>query len=486
MSNKAILSARERIATLLDDNSFVEVGAFVTKRSTDFNLQQKEVPADGVITGYGLIGGNPVYVYSQDASALNGTVGEMHAKKIMHIYDLAIKCGAPVVGFIDSAGLRLQEAYDALNGYGEIYLKKTLASGVIPQITAIFGVCGGGSAVLSSLSDFTFMEKKNAKLFVNTPNTLEGNYSEKCNTSSADYQAKVGLVDVVVEDETSLLASVRDLIMILPANNCMDASYQECGDDLNRLVPAFAGEIEDSLQALKDISDCNYFFEVKAEYAKEMVTGFLRLNGVTVGAVANRTAIYDENGKVLNKFDGSLTTAGCEKAAKFVQFCDAFQIPVLTLTNVTGYKATIEEEKTIAKASAKLTYAFANATVPKVNVVVGKAYGSAYITMNSKHIGADIVFAIESASIGVMNAKSAVEIMYSDEIKASSDVITTVNEKAADYEKIQSSAVAAAKRGYVDHIIDAASVRKQVIYAFEMFATKYERRPEKKHSTFSL
>ena len=483
MGNTAKLSASDRIATLLDDNSFVEVGAYVTKRSTDFNLQQKEVPADGVITGYGLINGSPVYVYSQDASALNGTVGEMHAKKIVHIYELALKCGAPVIGLIDCAGLRLQEAYDALNGFGEIYLKKTLASGVIPQITAIFGVCGGGMTVLSSLSDFTFMEKNHAKLFVNTPNTLEGNYVSKCDTSSAMYQAKAGVADVVVEDEENVLNSVRDLISILPSNNFEDNAFDECQDDLNRIVPTFSSEIEDSVVALKEISDSNYFFEVKADYAKEMVTGFIRLNGYTVGAVANRTAVYGEDGKAIEKFDGSLTTNGCKKAAKFVNFCDAFQIPVLTLTNVSGYKATVEEEKTIGKASAELTYAFANASVPKINVIVGKAYGSAYIAMNSKHIGADMVFAIDGASVGVMNAKSAVEIMYQDEIAASSDALATINEKVNEYEGLQSSAVAAAKRGYVDAIIDATTVRKQVIYAFEMLASKSESRPEKKHST---
>lgn len=483
MGNTAQLSARERITSLLDDNSFVEVGAFITKRSTDFNLHQKEVPTDGVITGYGVIDGNLVYVYSQDASAMNGTVGEMHAKKIANIYDLALKVGAPVIGVVDCAGLRLQEATDALHGFGEIYVKKTLASGVIPQITAIFGVCGGGSAILASLSDFTFMEKNNAKLFVNSPNTIAGNYVSKCDTSSATYCAKTGVVDVLAEDEVSVLHAIRDLITILPSSNEADASYDECNDDLNRLVPSFCANVRDSKIALMDISDDGYFFEVKEEYTKEMVTGFIRLNGVTVGAVANRTAIFDEEGKELETFDGSLTTSGCEKAEKFVTFCDAFNIPVLTLTNVTGYKATIEEEKTIAKAVAKLTYAFANATVPKVNVIVGKAYGSAYVTMNSKHIGADMVFALEDANIGVMDAKLAAEIIYSEELKSATDASSFLNEKSAEYEALQSSAIAAAKRGYVDSIIDASSVRKQLIYAFEMLFTKSDSRPNKKHST---
>ncbi len=473
MSSTAQLSARERITSLLDDNSFVEVGAFVTKRSTDFNLQQKETPADGVITGYGVIDGNLVYVYSQDASAMGGSIGEMHAKKIVHIYDLALKVGAPVIGLIDSAGMRLQEATDALNGFGEIYLKQTLASGIIPQITAIFGNSGGGLAVMASLSDFSFMEGKTAKLFVNSPNTLAGNYKEKNDTASAAFQSKAGSVDYVGSSESEVLGKIRELITILPSNNEDDASYDECNDDLNRLLPGIAS---DTATALKDISDDNYFFEVKAEYAKEMVTGFLRLNGCTVGAVANRSEVTDAAGKTV-KFDGSLTTAGCEKAASFVSFCDAFNIPILTLTNVNGFKATVEEEKTIAKASAGLTYAFANATVPKVNVIVGKAFGSAYITMNSKHIGADMVFALPSAMIGMMDANIAAQIMFDGE------AADTVKEKAAEYEQLQSSAEAAAKRGYVDSIIEPQTVRQHVIYSFEMLFTKRENRPAKKHGT---
>ncbi len=476
MSTTAQLSARERINSLLDDNSFVEVGALVTRRSTDFNLQQKEIPADGVITGYGVIDSNLVYVYCQDKSALNGTIGEMHAKKIAHIYDMALKVGAPVIGIIDCAGLRLQEATDALNGFGEIYLKQTLASGVIPQITAVLGTCGGGAAVLTSLSDFSFIAKNGAKLFVNSPNAIEGNYTSKLDTAAPAFQAESGTVDFVLEDDAAVLAGIRELISILPSNNEDDDSYDECNDELNRLVPGLSASIADSAVALREISDNNFFLEVKADYAKEMVTGFIRLNGMTVGAVANRTEVLDEQGKASQKFDGSLTTAGCYKAEKFVKICDAYNIPVLTLTNVTGYKATVNEEKSIGIATAKLTYAFANATVPKVNVITGKAYGSAYLTMNSKHIGADLVFAIEGAEIGMMDPKLAAQIMYETEP-------AVIDEKASEYAELQSSAVAAAKRGYVDSIIEAASTRKHLIYAYEMLFTKRESRPSKKHGT---
>lgn len=470
--------ASQRIAALLDDNSFVEIGGLVTARATDFNLKPNETPSDGCITGYGVINGNLVYVYSQDASVLNGTIGEMHAKKITNLYDLAMKTGAPVIGLIESAGLRLQEATDALAAFGEIYLKQTMASGVIPQITAVFGTCGGGLGLFPTMTDFTFMEEKNAKLFVNAPNALDGNVITKCDSSSAKFQAEEsGIVDVVA-DEATILEKVRELVSFLPANNEDDASFlEDCTDDLNRVNPEIAGCVGDTSVALSILSDDNNFFEVKAGYAKNMVTGFLRLDGVTVGAVANRSEICDEEGKVAEKLDAVLTAEGCEKAAEFVNFCDAFGIPVLTLTNVKGYEATLASEKAIAKAAAKLTYAFANATVPKVNVVIGKALGTAYVVMNSKAIGADITMAWPDAQIGAMDGKLAAKIMYDGQ---GADVI---NEKAAEYEALTLNVTSAAKRGYVDQIVNAADTRKYVIGAFEMLFTKSEDRPAKKHGT---
>lgn len=470
--------ASQRIAALLDDNSFVEIGGLVTARATDFNLKPNETPSDGCITGYGVINGNLVYVYSQDASVLNGTIGEMHAKKITNLYDLAMKTGAPVIGLIESAGLRLQEATDALAAFGEIYLKQTMASGVIPQITAVFGTCGGGLGLFPTMTDFTFMEEKNAKLFVNAPNALDGNVITKCDSSSAKFQAEEsGIVDMVA-DEATILEKVRELVSFLPANNEDDASFlEDCTDDLNRVNPEIAGCVGDTSVALSILADDNNFFEVKAGYAKNMVTGFLRLDGVTVGAVANRSEICDEEGKVAEKLDAVLTAEGCEKAAEFVNFCDAFGIPVLTLTNVKGYEATLASEKAIAKAAAKLTYAFANATVPKVNVVIGKALGTAYVVMNSKAIGADITMAWPDAQIGAMDGKLAAKIMYDGQ---GADVI---NEKAAEYEALTLNVTSAAKRGYVDQIVNAADTRKYVIGAFEMLFTKSEDRPAKKHGT---
>ncbi len=469
--------ASKRIESLLDENSFVEIGALVMARSTDFNLKQTETPSDGVVTGYGVINDNLVYVYSQDVSVLNGSVGEMHAKKITNLYNLAMKTGAPVIGLIDSAGLRLQEATDALNAFGEIYLKQTLASGVIPQITAIFGSCGGGLALIPTLTDFTFMEKSKAKLFVNSPNALDGNNISKCDSSTADFQSKEsGIVDVVADEDT-IFAKIRQLVSMLPGNNEDDASYEDCTDDLNRVCDDLENCVGDTTIALSTIADNRVFFELKEDYAKDMVTGFIKLNGMTVGCVANRTEVYSAEGEVTDKYDAVLSANGCEKAADFINFCDAFDIPVLSLTNIKGYEATMCGEKRIAKAVAKLTYAFANATVPKVNVVIGKAYGSAYVAMNSKAIGADVTIAWPSAEIGSMDANLAAKIMYEGQ---GAEVI---KEKAAEYAALQTSAAGAAKRGYVDQIIEAADTRKYVIGAFEMLFTKREDRPSKKHGT---
>lgn len=476
MSNSNTMSAKDRIASLVDENSFVELGAGITKRSTDFNMQEKSVPADGVITGYGLIQNNPVYVYSQDASALNGTIGEMHAKKIAHIYELAMKTGVPVIGLIDCAGMRLQESTDALAGFGQIYKMKAKASGVIPQISAIFGNCGGGVAVMAAMSDFTFMEQNNGKLFVNSPNTLEGNYTDKLDTASADFQKTASVVDVICDGEAEVFENVRNLVSILPENNNEIGGMEECLDDLNRLVPDFAAEVKDPAAALEDLGDNNFFLELKKDFAKEMVTGFISLDGMTVGCVANRTAVYGEDGSEQESFEARLTSDGCDKAASFIKTCDAFNIPILTLTNVEGFATTVEEEKTIASKAAALTAAFAEADVPKVNLITGNAYGSAYITMNSKHIGADMVFALPDAKIGMMDAQVAAKIMYADDKDA--DLVAKAAEFAA-----QSGTEAAAARGYIDSIISPEAARKQLIFAFELLFTKSEYPIGKKHGT---
>ena len=461
-------SASRRIEDLLDDNSFVEIGKLVKARNTDFNLAEKNTPADGVITGYGRINDALVYVYSQDASVLGGSVGEMHARKIVRLYDLAMKMGAPVIGLVDCTGLRLEEATDALNAFGEIYYKKVMASGVVPQITAVFGKCGGGMAVLGQLSDFTLMEEK-AKLFVNSPNAIDGNYEGKCDTASAKFQSvETSNVDFTGE-ESEIFDKIRELVDLLPGNYKDGVPYQECQDDLNRLCEGIDGYTDDVPEMLKMVSDSGQFFEVKKNYAADMVTGFIVLNGDTVGAVANNTDL--------------LTTAGCEKAAEFIGFCDAFGIPVVSFTNVTGYDTTMDEEKTIAKAAAKLTAAFAGATVPKINVVTGNAFGSAYVVMNSRGIGADLVYAWTDAKVGMINAESAAKIIYADEIAKSGSANQTIAKKAQEYEEKKLSIASAAQRGYVDTVIEPEDTRIYLIGALEMLMSKRDDRIGKKHAT---
>lgn len=471
MGNKLSLSASDRIMNLLDDASFVEVGAYVTARNTDFNISAKDTPKDGVITGYGVINGKLVYVYSQDASVLGGAVGEMHAKKIATIYDMAMKVGAPVIGLVDCAGLRLQEATDAMNAFGELYLKQTLASGVIPQITAIFGSCGGGAALIPTLTDFTFMTADNSKLFVNSPNALDGNYAAKLDTAAADYLSKnTALVDRICDDDAAVLTEIRALIDMLPSNNIEDEA-SECMDDLNRIIPDLDGFAGNGRAVLQNIADNNVFFEVKENYGKDMVTGFIKLDGAVVGCVANQ--IEDGNNMI--------SAQGAQIAADFVNFCDSFNIPVVTLVNTKGFVATIDNEKVMAEAAAKLTYAFANATVPKVTLVMGDAFGTAYTVMNSKSIGADMVYAWPNAKIGTMDPEMAVKIMYEKEIEAADDKPAAIDSYKKAYTELQSSAIAAAKRGYVDDIIEPDATRKRIIAALDMLYSKKEERPYKKH-----
>ncbi|MDD6037941.1 MAG: carboxyl transferase domain-containing protein [bacterium] len=475
MSNGNDNLAMQRIAKLVDENSFMEIGSLVTARSTDFDLTSTDTPSDGVVTGHGLIDGNLVFVYSQDAGVLGGTIGEMHAKKIACVYDMAMKMGAPIIGLIDCAGMRLQESVDALEAVGMLYAKQVSASGVIPQISAVFGNCGGGMAVVPALSDFTFAETEKSRLYVNSPNAIPGNSVEKCDTASAKFQSsEAGVVDGIgTEDE--ILAQIRELITILPANNSQAGCIDDCTDDLNRACESLDTMKGDPRYVLSEIADDHAFVETKSDYAKDMVTGFIKLNGMTIGAVANATELYDEEGKKVETFDAVLSARGCNKAADFVAFCDAFEIPVVSFTNVAGFKACMCAEKNLAKALARLTYAFSNATVPKVNVIVDKAYGSAYAIMNSKALGADIVYAWPDSKVGMMDAQMAAKIMYAD---ASADEIA---KKAAEYDKLQGNIETAARRGYVDRIVAPVDTRKYLVAAFEMLFTKNVEQPYKKH-----
>ena len=455
-------AASMRINSMLDANSFVEIGGMVTARATDFNLSAKAAPNDGVITGYGTVEGSLVYVYSQDVSVLGGTIGEMHAKKIVNLYTLARRTGAPVIGILDSNGIRLEESTDALFALGQIYRTMVLASGVIPQITAVFGSCGGGLSFIPALSDFAFMTDS-AKLFVNVPDAVIGESVDTLSNQSAEYQAESNNVAVIGTEE-EVYAKVRQLISLLPVNNADEGDIVPCSDDPNRSVAGIETLTGNAADILGQIADGGIFFETGKTSGHNMVTGFLRLNGLTVGAVANRG---DKD---------TLCPMDAGKAAKFINFCDAFNIPVLTLVNVQGLARKERAERMLPKAAARLTYAYANATVPKVTLVTGKAYGSAYVVMGSKAV-ADYVYAWPNAEIGAMDSKLAGKVLAADADAAAQ------RKAAAEYQALQLGVASAAARGYVDTVIDAADTRKYLIGAFEMLYTKRESRPDKKHGT---
>lgn len=466
--------ARQRILSLLDENSFVEIGALVTARATDFDLKPQQTPSDGVITGYGVIDGILVYVFSQDAEVLGGSVGEMHARKIANIYQMAMRTGAPVIGLLDSAGMRLQEGPDTLEAFASLYAKQAQASGLIPQIAAVFGKCGGGLALMPAMADFSYMAE-DAKLFVNAPNALAGNKEDKNDTSAAKCKAEGGSVDGI-GTEAEIIDEIRELITFLPSNN-EDEAVAECEDDLNRDSANIAAGYKDAALAAADLADDGIFVEVRKLHAREMVTGFIRLNGSTVGIVGNRSEEYDENGEKCACYDTVLTADGCDKAARFVRFCDAYEIPVITLTNVTGFAATEAEEARVAAAAARLTYAFADASVAKINVITGQATGSAYTVMNAKATGADLTFALPGAKIGIMDSKLAAKII------ADGKSAEEVEKAAKDYDALQNSIESAAARGYVDQIVAPEDLRRQLIGAVEVLYSKREDRPYKKHGS---
>lgn len=450
MDNQSTSSALTRIQSLLDEFSFVEVGRLVEARSTDFNLAEKKAPSDGVVTGYGTIDGNLVYVYAQDAGVLGGSIGEMHARKIANIYSMAMKNQAPVIALLDCSGVRLEEANDALFGLGRIYKKQTLASGQVPQITAIFGNCGGGLTVLAGLSDYVLMAE-GAKAYVNAPDAVQGNKNDEI--AKAAKREEYGLVDFDgTEDE--VYAQIRKLVSVLPGN-CEDGGIlDECTDDLNRAVTGFDSLSAD--EAVKQLSDNGVFIESKKGYSRDVVTGFAQIGGETVAIVANKEA--------------SLTWKGAEKAAKLVSFANAFDLPVVTLVDVTSYKNTECTESHMPTAAAKLAYAYANADIPMITVVKN-ALGTAGLSFGAKALGADVVYAFQNSKIGVMDAAQAAKVVANGDADA--------EKKFAS----ENTALAAAKRGYVDEIIAPEETRQRIAAALQMLGYKSVYRPDKKNGT---
>ncbi|MCQ2414724.1 MAG: carboxyl transferase [Lachnospiraceae bacterium] len=439
-------AAYERIQGILDEGSFVEIGALVKGRNAGDGISGA---GDGVVTGYGTIDDRLVYVYSQDPSYLAGSLGEMHARKISSLYRMALNMGAPVIAIVDCAGVRMDEGNDSLYSFGRIFAHQAKVSGVVPQITLVYGACGGGMAVSAGMSDFVIMEKENGRMFVNSPDAVTGNYTEKCDTSAAEFCAKSGTCDAYGTDE-EIRKMVRDLVSMLPQNCETDLSENVTEDDLNRSVSGIES-LKTPYEKAAQISDNGVVFEVKREYAASAFTGFIRLNGRTIGVVANAK---DE-----------LCWKACEKITSFLKYCDAFSIPVLTLADVRGFARSIENEKMAAAKAAELSYTYASLTVPSVTIVTGKAYGTAGIAMGSKSLGTDLAYAWTGAKMGLME-------------KEYMDKLTGINADKDVY-----SAQYNAERGYLDDIFAPEETRQKVAASFEMLYTKDVAVVPRKHGT---
>ncbi len=481
-------TARERILMLMDPDSFIEVDAFVETRSIEFGMQKKKIPGDGVITGYGTVNGRLVYVSSQDFTVIGGSLGEMHAKKITKVMDMAVKMGAPFISINDSGGARIEEGIDALSGFGDIFFRNTIASGVIPQISVIMGPCAGGAVYSPAITDFVFMVEKTSHMFITGPSVIKAVTGEDVTFDelggAGAHNAISGVAHFRSISEDECFKDIKRLLSFLPDNNLSDSELNDCTDDLNRvsaelnqIIPDGPNKPYNMKQIIAIIVDNGNFLEVQEEFARSIIIGFGRVNGRTIGIIANQPQVNA----------GVLDVNSSDKAARFVRFCDSFNVPVVTFTDVPGYLPGVEQEHTgIIRHGAKLLYAFSEATVPKINVIVRKAYGGAYIAMNSKHLGADMVFAWPSAEIAVMGADGAANIIFRKDIAESQDPITFRVEKIEEYRNKFSNPYIAASRGYVDDIIEPSTTRARIAGALEMLTSKREARPAKKHGNIPL
>lgn len=486
--SKGKLTARERLAALFDEGSFVETDAFIETRCIDFGMQEKKMPGDGVVTGYGRIDGRLVFASSQDFTVIGGSLGEMHAKKITKMMDNAIKMGAPVVSINDSGGARIHEGIDALSGFGDIFFKNTMASGVVPQISVIMGPCAGGAVYSPAITDFILMVEETSQLFITGPSVIKAVTGEDVSMQDLGgagvHSTKSGNAHFSYPNEEACIAGLKKLISFLPDNNLTGAPATECSDDLGRLSDKIYSIMPESVNAaynvkdiINEVVDDGDFLEVHAEFAKNIVVGFARFNGRAVGIIANNPS----------HLAGSLDVNSSDKGARFVRFCDSFNIPLVTFTDVPGYFPGVEQEYNgIIRHGAKLLFAFSEATVPKINVITRKAYGGAYIAMNSKHLGADVVYAWPTAEIAVMGAEGAANIIFRQDIADSEDPITFRAEKIEEYRNKFSNPYVAASKGYVDDVIDPAATRTYIVSALEMLQSKREDRPRKKHGNIPL
>jgi len=484
---KGKLSARERIMLLLDIDSFEEIGMLVTHRSTDFGLDKEVYFGDGVVTGFGRINGRLIYVYSQDFTVLGGSLSETHAEKICKIMDLAMKTGAPVIGLNDSGGARIQEGVVSLGGYADIFYRNTLASGVVPQISLILGPCAGGAVYSPAITDFIMMVEHSSYMFVTGPNVVKTVTHEEVSSEelggAITHACKSGVTHFACENEVEAFRSLRRLLSYIP-QNCEEKaplqSYQiqdERRATLQHIIPANPNQPYDIREVIQTIADESSFMEVHRDFAPNIVVGYIRLAGRSVGVVANQPAYLA----------GVLDIHGSCKAARFVRFCDSFNIPLLVLEDVPGFlPGTDQEWNGIISNGAKLLYAFCEATVPRVTVITRKAYGGAYDVMNSKHIGADLNYAWPSAEIAVMGAQGAAEIIFKKEIADAPDPAAKLAEKVNEYAEKFANPYRAAARGFIDEVIDPADTRSRLISAFAMLENKVVNLPRKKHGNIPL
>lgn len=482
------LTARERIEVLLDPNTFVELKPFIEHRSQDFGMAEREAPGEGVVTGYGKINGRSVYLFAQDFTVFGGALGEMHAKKIVNVMDLAAKNGTPIIGLNDSGGARIQEGVVALDGYGQIFYRNVLYSGVIPQISVILGPCAGGAVYSPAITDFVFMVERTSQMFITGPKVIETVTGEKISSEDLGgatvHSSKSGNAHFTYESEEEALQAVRTLLTFLPQNakekppvanaRDNDDNYREA---LLDIVPFDTTRPYDIRNVINEVVDPQSFFEIHENFARNLVVGFARISGKTVGLVCNQPRVMA----------GSLDIDSSDKAARFIRFCDAFQIPVITFEDVTGFFPGVKQEhKGIIRHGAKILYAYSEATVPKITVILRKAYGGAYVALNSKSIGADLVFSWPNAEIAVMGSEGAANIIFAREINESDDPVRMRADKIAEYREKFANPYIAASMGMIDDVIDPRETRMKLIQALDMLQNKEENRPDKKHGNIPL
>ncbi len=485
---KGKLTARERIALLVDENSFEEFDMFVTHRSSDFGLGEQRILGDGVITGCGKVAGRTVFIFSQDFTVFGGSLSEAHAEKVCKIMEMAMKVGAPVIGLNDSGGARIQEGVVSLGGYADIFLLNTLASGVVPQISAILGPCAGGAVYSPAITDFVLMTKGTSYMFVTGPNVVKTVTHEQVTSEELGgamvHASKSGVAHFACDNEADAIAKVKRLLSYIPQNNLEDPPSAPCDDpfdredpSLNRIIPENPYQPYDIKDVITRVVDRESFFEVHEDYAQNIVVGFARLAGKSIGIIANQPAVLA----------GVLDINSSDKGARFIRFCDAFNIPILTFEDVPGFMpGTDQEHGGIIRHGAKLLYAYCEATVPKVTVITRKAYGGAYDVMNSKHVRGDMNYAWPTAEIAVMGPKGAVEIIFKKDIAVAPDPEAELKKKTDDYREKFANPFIAAARGYVDDIIEPKTTRPRLIRAFEMLETKKDSMPAKKHGNIPL